>query len=116
MWYNEPMSIRLKVTNTCEVCGGAFHPYAKEQRTCSVECFNKIRSQSRRKRAEHTCEVCGKTFEYKAYRSPRFCSKECWSNRRKPFMKTCEICGRQFDAKDHRAVVCSRQCLIDYKT
>ena len=104
------MSIRLKQINTCKVCGSQFHPYAKEQITCSVECFNQMRSKDRRKRKIYTCEVCGKEFEFGTYRNPKYCSKECWNRRNPAESKTCPFCKKEFTTYQRDQVYCSKSC------
>ena len=67
------------------------------------------------------CEVCGKSFRYKSYQHPRFCSNKCKSKWRRDagldnISKTCPVCGKSFESNRYAGTVtCSASCSAKYR-
>lgn len=106
------MSTRLKRINTCAHCGKEYHPYAKEQRYCSIKCALPYRSAHRKRRVIKSCEVCDIQYEVQKCRehTARYCSKKCWSNRNPPNKKECQVCGKEYYTRHRNQFTCSNKC------
>ena len=83
---------------SCVICGKPLPKWPLVKKTCSRECFLKLRSKVNsgennpryKGLITKTCPYCGKSFSHSRTEAPRkYCSKECWvwagaANRRNP--------------------------------
>lgn len=106
----------LPVTRICECCGKEFTinctGEAYKQKTCSVECMNKLACINRQKSFmnSHTaiCRFCGKEFH------PRTNTQTVCDDKH---IRTCSVCGKEFEigythstnTADLR-ITCSKEC------
>ena len=111
-------TIRRHYTNICKVCDKEFHPFYRNQPTCSDECGIIYRAQRRSTKVTKTCIICNKEYQVKAHRveTSKYCSKECWSHRNPPITKTCPICGTKYETRTPNQRTCSNNCSYHWRS
>jgi len=100
----------------CTVCGNTFPNYSARRRTCSKECYGKIRKKPRAlKQASFfdqcgfrwcECIKCGKRFQYHSS-AKKYCQK---CDAPGTYYKRCRVCKKEFSTRMKRQVLCSREC------
>lgn len=83
----------------CPICGESF---AERSKTCSQECSNKLRSQTRSSQPElRSCMDCGE--EFKSLFGRLYCERQ--------HIRNCEVCGESFDVEaGSKRKTCSNSC------